>query len=101
MFRARYMQPRAFVSANNKVAADAVVMLEMYEPLRAPAANTVVDDMVRTWWESNGMPVVLTDRVTARCACFLHCRARSYAADASVLPGNFVLGRYVRRSLRE
>lgn len=39
---------------------------ELYVPEEGMDAADLVDDMVRVWWESSGMPLVLTDRTTAR-----------------------------------
>lgn len=39
---------------------------ELYVPSTTVPSSELVDDMVRVWWESNGMPTVLMDRATAR-----------------------------------
>lgn len=68
LFRQKYMKPLcqdglASICQKNSICC----MVELYTtaPQRGADAD-LVDSLVRTWWESIGMPAVLTDRVTAR-----------------------------------
>lgn len=72
-FRLKYMHPatssglasRCQRSSTNASAFFCVI--EIYSA-NEPVADSkeLVEDMVRTWWESSGKPMMLTDRVTAR-----------------------------------
>lgn len=71
MFRTKYMRPicqerLASICRENSICC----ALELYTTnlvAGTAAPESVVDDLVRVWWESTGMPMVLTDRTTARC----------------------------------
>ena len=75
MFRTRYMRPimlgtlpPSFPSCHQQflTAAGSFMVVEIYVLRSTAAQNEMVDDLVRTWWESVGMPTLLTDRATAR-----------------------------------
>lgn len=83
-FRAKYMRPvtaSAIASSccrqQHPSRSDQQVffcIMEIYTASSSAAdagGVDVVEDMVRTWWESTGKPLILTDRVTARQATFV------------------------------
>ena len=88
MFRTKYMrqcippaqlffQPAADSSSGSSSCNCRTWVFDMYQPAASGTSaatmeyKALVDDLVKVWWESNWMPVVLTDRATARYFCLL------------------------------
>jgi hypothetical protein len=65
MFRGKYMTKR---SPSSSSSSNPIIITyeEVYAPSESARTADLVDDMVRVWWESNGMPTMLMDRSTAR-----------------------------------